>query len=695
MGRPSLQIRESPTRRLRTRDQLNPGKASLNNRAASQAGEPRARSLGDLSATGLLVVITLGLVGCLGFFAGGFFPGPAAAAAALVLLALAAIVVFDDRVLGRITRGLALAAISLGLYCAWILVSTAWSGTPGRSLVEFDRAVLYLGVLLVGGAIGAPGNRPRWLLRSLLAGALVVCLAGLLSRALPDVVTAAQNVSNSRLSFPLTYWNDLGLLATLGMVFAVAIAADRSERMVLRAIAAGSTPVLAATLMLTFARGPIGAGAVALLGLIVVGRGAGMVTAVLAVLPTSALALVVAYQADQLAQPDPTTAGAIEQGHDLVIAVAAACVVAVLILAVVHRAEPAFRWPIGRRSSWAIAIATGLIAVVALVASGAPGFVADAYDEFVHNTPADLHEQRDRLTNFGNHGRLELWRVAIDEGGDHPLNGSGAGTYELGWERTRELDLDVTDAHSLPLENMAELGVVGLGLLAVCLAAIFVGLARRIEGPQRLVFAGLFFGAVAWLIEACIDWSWEMPTVSAWLFLAGGAALARAGSTEAFPGWAAGARTRVLAALAILVVAAVPAQVFVSQRQLDDSVAAFNRGDCVGAVDSALSSLSAINVRSEAYAVLGYCDVRLRAARLGVQMMSEASAHDPDNWEYAYGLGLVQAAAGIDPTAELRRAARLNPIEELPRLALRRLQDRSPGARAQIALGLPLPRPGR
>ena len=59
-------------------------------------------------------------------------------------------------------------------------------------------------------------------------------------RALPDVIETASNINDDRLGFPLTYWNNLGLLAGLGLVLAVGLAGDRSERLAVRALSAAA-----------------------------------------------------------------------------------------------------------------------------------------------------------------------------------------------------------------------------------------------------------------------------------------------------------------------------------------------------------------------------------------------------------------------------------------------------------------------
>ena len=61
--------------------------------------------------------------------------------------------------------------------------------------------------------------------------------------------------------------------------------------------------------------------------------------------------------------------------------------------------------------------------------------------------------------------RADYWSVAWDAAGSRPLRGLGAGGFGPAWLRDRPYPEPVRDAHSLPLETLAELGLVGLALL--------------------------------------------------------------------------------------------------------------------------------------------------------------------------------------------------------------------------------------
>ena len=74
--------------------------------------------------------------------------------------------------------------------------------------------------------------------------------------------------------------------------------------------------------------------------------------------------------------------------------------------------------------------------------------------------------------------RSEFWDAAINDARDHPLGGSGGGSFEAYWDAHGSSGIFVRDAHSLYLETLAELGVVGLALLLVALSIPLVAVAR-------------------------------------------------------------------------------------------------------------------------------------------------------------------------------------------------------------------------
>lgn len=646
---------------------------------------------------GAIVAIPAAGTVWLGFDAGGYFAGAPAALAALLAVALAVRATSAARPFAGLNAWTVGAATALGLLAVWQLASAAWSDAPGRALLEFDRTLLYLLGFVLLGSLPRTGNSLRWALRLAALGIAAVCLAGLATRTFPDVFPVAPNVLDERLSYPITYWNGLGVLAALGIVLALHLSSDLREGRVANALGAAAVPALAATLLLTFSRGGIAVAALGVVSYALLARPRGLLTALVATAPLGALAVALAYGADLLAEPGPTSAAAAAQGHDLALGIllcAAGAGVARVALSPVDSRLGKLRLPHAARRP--LAAGTALVAFVAVTAAwtglDAGDYIDRQYARFVEgDTLPDTGDVRDRLLLVGNNGRLDHWAVALEGFRSAPLEGTGAGTYELLWALERPSEFTVRDAHSLYLEVLAELGIVGVALLAAALLAILAGLASRLRGRERALHGAVLAVALVWAVHAGIDWDWELTAVSfPVLALAGHALASPRGEGPGRLGIGRGARLVVGAGA--LVLAVTPALVAYSSARLDVAVAAFKRGDCGTAIDAALDADAALPIRPEPLALVAWCDVRAGEPRLGVRMMERAVARDPRSWEYRYGLALVRGAAGLDPRGEAALALALNPLEPLARDAVRRFLSTDDPARWRArALGARLP----
>src|SRR3712207_1213223 len=103
-----------------------------------------------LRETPLLLVLAgpAALVGYLSFNAGGFFPGEIAIGALAAAQVLVLYVMLSRNPLGRLSWPSVAGVVAMALMALWILLSQLWSDSPARSLIEFDRALLYLLVLI-------------------------------------------------------------------------------------------------------------------------------------------------------------------------------------------------------------------------------------------------------------------------------------------------------------------------------------------------------------------------------------------------------------------------------------------------------------------------------------------------------------------------------------------------------------------
>ena len=209
------------------------------------------------------------------------------------------------------------------LFALLQLLSGYWSDSHARALLEFNRTLLYLAVFVLFASMARREVALRLMVWGLALTLTIVSGAGLLSRLLPETFPTEPSFLASRLSYPLTYWNSLGVLAGVGMVLCLHLASRARGPIAVRVLAAAALPMLATTVLLTFSRGAILATGVGLIAYVLAGRSRGLLSALLAAVPFTILAVKSGYDAEALATATPTTREAVEQGGDVARTVAA------------------------------------------------------------------------------------------------------------------------------------------------------------------------------------------------------------------------------------------------------------------------------------------------------------------------------------------------------------------------------------
>ncbi|WP_028058890.1 O-antigen ligase family protein [Candidatus Solirubrobacter pratensis] len=523
-------------------------------------------------------------------------------------------------------------------------------------------------------------------LRWAAAAFVAFAIAGLVTRLWPATFPISGGVLPERVAFPLTYWNAMGIACALGVVLTLHLTASGAEPRVVRVLAAAALAPVAVTLYFTFSRGAIWVLPVGVVLYALLAQPRGLVTALSAAIP-AAIAVKVAYDADLLARIGFDSPAAAGQGRHVGVVVVVCSVAATAARAAVLPLDTRLervRLPPRAREALAASVIVALLGG-ALVA-GAPHRIAEARKTFTEGRyyygTSDL---RTRLTSAVDNGRIGNWRVALDGFDSSPLHGTGAGTYRLTWELHRPAPpVQMTDGHSLYLETLSELGLPGLVLLLVVLGTLLIGGLRRLGGPERHAH-GAFVAAGAMLaLHAGVDWDWEMPALLVWLFGAGGVVLAARQGSER---WGEISRTpRIVAALAVLVLALTPALMWLSQGPLERASQAFASNDCPTAIDASLDAIGRFGVRPEPWEVLAYCDARAGQYALATRAVGAARSRDPHNWRYAYGQAIVDGVSGRDPRPAAREALRLDPLEPLARTLVRDLdRARGPARRREVA----------
>jgi O-Antigen ligase len=652
---------------------------------------------------GLLVALGLGTV-LLALESGGYYPGTTADAALGALVATAMWVLVAPDALRRFGPAAVVVVSLLTAFAAWTLLSGSWSHSPARALTAFDRVLLYLTVLVlfaaVGGGVG--GARVRWL--TLVAGGtmLAVVVIALAAWMFPDVVSVSKAFERRRMSYPTGYWNATGLLAALAAIWSLHVCSATGERPALRICGAAAIVPCVTVIGLTASRGAVLAALAGAVAYILATRSSTVLVGLLAAAPAAALGAIVATKSTELNTNLFLPIVISEGRHDaalLVVCTLAAGVWRATLLRLDGRGR-LIRFQLPPLRVRIIATAVTLIAVLGIgIAAGAPGRISHAIHQF-SSQQADAASGTSHLVSFTGDGRAQIWTTALRYGFEpRPVTGSGAGTFPLLWEAHRADPGDIPNAQSLFVETVSELGIVGAVLLFTAFVAIVVAIGRRtlVGGAEGAAWAALLGGGVAWLVFAGVDWDWQLPACTIWLFAAGGLALSRQEPGRDTPGTAFPGRSRrrwgirVAIALAAILVAWVPLKLERSDSALAGAITDLQHNDCAAAQPAAAASRTALSSRPEPYMVLAVCAARRGSDSAAARYAATAIGKDPQNWETHYILALVLAAAGHRPVAAMQAARAENPTGSYVIQASDFLSVAPPAWLRQVALRLPVP----
>ncbi|MDX6645046.1 MAG: hypothetical protein QOK40_773, partial [Miltoncostaeaceae bacterium] len=378
------------------------------------------------------------------------------------------------------TRPARLALAGLCGLVVWTGASILWARAPDLAWIELNRALLALAALAVGLALGTLVPRaPERLAVGLGLAAVPAVAWGLGSKVLPTLLGA--DGDPARLGVPLGYSNALALVVVIAVPGALWAGARPGAPRYAAPLAAAWTCALFVTLLLTYSRGGLLALAVALAAVLALAPwrlGAAvtaLAAAVAAVLPAAYGLSAGRQTADGLLAAERRGAG-LALGWRLAVGMAAAAALAIVGQRLAPRLAARVHVPRPRRRGAIVAAAAACV----VVALGA-GAVAAGQDNGLGNDPGHLvsFDANHRLAWWG-----EAWRAFLDE----PLAGSGAGSFPLlHLQERHDADdrLNVRQPHQLALQLGAELGIVGIALMAAVVAGIAWGARRAASALGR------------------------------------------------------------------------------------------------------------------------------------------------------------------------------------------------------------------
>ncbi len=537
----------------------------------------------------------------------------------------------------------------LAAFALWQLASIFWSDGVDAPVLEAERTVIYV-TAVAALFLGVRRARAETFVAGVGLGTVLAALVGLVVH----LAFSDSSVTAERLAQPIGYANADGLLAGLGLVFALA-AASRGRIPIRVAASAASVP-LAAGLYLSLSRGAILATALGVACMLAVDprRIEAAATALVLLVPVTvalALALHSPLGAGGSSSGDLSTAGRrlLAELFLLGLFAGAAAVVATRVerrIALSARTRGQLHAGFG--------VVCAILLVLALGAAGGPVRAArDVVDSFAASAPRAASGPSARLVSGSGSFRDDYWKVAWEAAKHEPVHGTGAGSFERLWLADRPIDQDVRDAHNLYLEVLAELGLVGLVVLCLTLAVPLTAVARVRTGTFMPAAVGAY---AAFLAHASLDWDWEVPALTV-VALAAGAMLivsARDGTSHVF---SLRRRIVVLGFLAPLIVLAVA--IHAGQGRLEQARRTLERGNGARAAQDAALAARWLPWATEPWQLRGEALLVVGDVRGSLTALRHASRLNSANWEIWYELALVeQGALRADA---LSRAKALNP----------------------------------
>ncbi|MGZ8707512.1 MAG: O-antigen ligase family protein [Gaiellaceae bacterium] len=404
---------------------------------------------------------------------------------------------------------------ALAAFVVWQGVSIAWSIQPSHSWDYTNRGLVYFAFAAVGALVASAPLRRFAAVACVLLGVLFVW--ALAAKVIPGIYPDYERLA--RLRYPVGYWNELALLAAAAVPLGLWAVGPRHDR---RARLGGALLLYAALVVavLTYSRVGIVLTVVAALVWLWLDRDR------FAALGPLGVAWIVGAVVAGVALLLPGVSSDGQPHHARVrdglvfgaVLVVGAVVVGLASRFVLSRA-------VDRRVARGAAVALVVLVLVALAAAvvragGPADFVSARWHEFSNKASAQVSDDPKRILSGSSSNRWRWWKEAWNAFTDKPLQGTGAGTFELIDRVERDTPLATTEPHSVPLQFLSETGIVGFLLYATVVAAAAIGILRR---ERTRAWLALALGAALCFVHSVVDIDWDFVAVHGPLFLTVGA----------------------------------------------------------------------------------------------------------------------------------------------------------------------------
>jgi hypothetical protein len=404
-------------------------------------------------------------------------------------------------------------------------LSMVWTLSETETIKETLRSSMYLATFVMALAALTSGRQVGPLVDISVLVVAAVAGYGLLQKISP-IQYPVQSLDGVRVDSTLGYANTAAVILGMGMVLTLA-RMTTLRNFALKGLYAALMLSFLIALYLTVSRGGIGSLGLGVILLFVLGSARLQMLADLLLVSLPGVWLLSRMQIlPGLLGPDASQQEKLADGtafrNYLIVALLAAFALQAVYALVANRYELA---PAARRMLGIVAVAglaIGACAGAFVVVEGHGGVDA-AYQTLVSN-PSESGNVAQRLASLGIGYRADYWRVAWEAWKEHPLTGTGAGTFQYTWLLDRPGLQGVEQVHNLYLEQGTETGIFAF-LALVGFVVVLLGYTGRAAwrsgawGERRMLLSGLVCALAVYLVSSAFEWHWYLPASTMFFFI--------------------------------------------------------------------------------------------------------------------------------------------------------------------------------
>lgn len=619
-------------------------------------------------AAGFIATLFFALITWWTLKAGAFFPSVYLPGSIVLYLSLAMLLVAAPMPLA-LGRDHKLALVALSGFALWTGVSIIWSPAQDVAVEDTMRTLIYPAAFFAGLCITALlPRRPALPLAAWGLAAIVIAVVTCMRILGADGVDGLID-SDGTLSYPLGYRNANAFFFIISAFLLIGLAARTASRLAVQGLAGAGASACIAITVLCQSRGSVLAAAAGALALLLLFpfklRLIAMLLAAIAPVGVIIRDLLDPFSA---ASAGPSEAAALvpmqEAAEVILLAAVAAGLLSIIASRMLDQVGVANR---GSTLSGR-ALAGGALALI--VAAAALFLVVNPLEDGLPEGDSSV-----RFTYTGGLNRTDFYAVAADQFLDAPVIGEGSGSFRTRYALDRDTNELPRDAHSIELETLGELGVIGMLLLLAAGVGIATGAwrSRRLGSDEAALSAIALALLAAFAVQTSVDWFTSFPAlVGSVLFLAGAAAGLR-GRKRGGHDLTRRVRMAGSAPLVLLALVAMP----LSVAEKDTFAAATNwRADQSRAFDR-LDRAATLNPFADTPLLVEAQIAReLEQTDRALEAIEQALDRQPDEWRsYVIAASVLADDTPKKARAMLSKARALNPLST----EVQSLQDRLDG----------------